>query len=109
MQEINVSFRGIIEMKDEQLYEPIHAILQHVCTKVVDKADYRVHTSEAIQSILLSLPQSQRPRFLKFLQRFSKNSKVSFNLISTRDNLILNFCLVQFATLCTGSVLITAS
>jgi hypothetical protein len=58
----------------------VHALLQHICIRVPDKADYRHSASTAIQTILAELPKDQHGRFIVFADKYVKNQKVNYRL-----------------------------
>lgn len=55
-------------------------MLQHICTRVPPKADYRSHVSTCIYELFCALPPSHAARFLHFLQTLSKNEKSNTRL-----------------------------
>eukprot|EP01117_Protostelium_nocturnum_P014654 TRINITY_DN5598_c0_g2_i4.p1 TRINITY_DN5598_c0_g2~~TRINITY_DN5598_c0_g2_i4.p1 ORF type:complete len:837 (+),score=259.64 TRINITY_DN5598_c0_g2_i4:125-2635(+) len=74
---------------EETLFDGVHALLQHVCMQVPDKAEYRNHAANAVEELYFSFPREERPRFLKFLQRFAKNVKSNLRLFSTEVSFAL--------------------
>jgi hypothetical protein len=76
----------------KELYSSLHALLQHLCARVPEKADYRAYagkilspkdclllstdasssrsTGEALVHIFGLLPNKERPRFINFLTKY---------------------------------------
>ncbi|XP_043937100.1 condensin-2 complex subunit D3 [Protopterus annectens] len=65
------------EMKDRAL--PIlRILLQHICTKVVDKQEYRMHASQALVKLLQKLPSPEYASFIDWLYKYSQNTKIAY-------------------------------
>jgi hypothetical protein len=69
---------NMIEQEDSICIENVHILLQQLCTRVPEKAEYRSSTCDTVLEILIPFPLLERVRFIKFLQRLSKNVKVTF-------------------------------
>lgn len=68
----------------QELYSSLHALLQHLCAKVPEKADYRAYAGEALVHIFGLLPNKERPRFVTFLTKYSRNAKVSYRAFAVQ-------------------------
>ncbi|KAG8434741.1 hypothetical protein GDO86_012914 [Hymenochirus boettgeri] len=69
------------ELKDTVL--PVLVILlQHICAKFPDKADYRVYAAQALVKLMEKLPNKEYAAFLDWLYRYSKNTKISFRVFA---------------------------
>jgi len=68
----------------EQLFTSVHALLQHTCAQVPEKADYRNHACQVVASLFGVLPLTVKPRFLAFLSRYSKNAKAAYRLFAVQ-------------------------
>ncbi|XP_067827123.1 condensin-2 complex subunit D3 [Heptranchias perlo] len=56
----------------------LRILLQHICTKVPDKAEYRTHGAQALVKLLTKLPCVDLAAFLDWLHKYSQNSKMSY-------------------------------
>lgn len=72
----------MIETEDSVCIENVHILLQQLTTRVPEKADYRSYTCDSVLEILIPMSLLERMRFLKFLQRLSKNVKPSSRLLA---------------------------
>eukprot|EP00026_Physarum_polycephalum_P000676 Phypoly_transcript_00677.p1 GENE.Phypoly_transcript_00677~~Phypoly_transcript_00677.p1 ORF type:complete len:1381 (+),score=215.83 Phypoly_transcript_00677:207-4145(+) len=59
----------------DNLIEPIHVFLQHICTRVADRAEYRAETSFGVCELLKGLPLGETTKFITFLSKLSKTAK----------------------------------
>ncbi|EFA77299.1 non-SMC condensin II complex [Heterostelium album PN500] len=85
----SIAFINQLLESNPSTQESILVLLQHICVRVPEKADYRSGTVESITQIISSLPDTQR--FIQFLITFSKNTKSNFRLFSVEVAL----CLLQ--------------
>ena len=77
-----IEFIKKIDKENDKMYEPLHALVQHICMRTPDKADYRNYSVNTIVLITKNWIPTQQTRFFKFLQRFAKNAKSSFRLFA---------------------------
>ncbi|XP_072886251.1 condensin-2 complex subunit D3 isoform X2 [Hemitrygon akajei] len=56
----------------------LRILLQHICAKVPDKAEYRTHGAQAVVKLLTKLPCADYVTFLDWFHRYSQNNKVAY-------------------------------
>ena len=83
-------FRKLCELNDERITKWVHALMQNICTRVPEKADYRSNATKSIMSIYEDLEKQDRVRFLKFLHKYARNAKSSYRLFAVE----LSCCLL---------------
>ncbi|XP_078330914.1 condensin-2 complex subunit D3-L-like isoform X1 [Crassostrea virginica] len=65
-------------MKNEaRSFSSIRTLLQHLCTKVTDRAEYRTKVAQAVVSILHEMPSGPFGKMVEWFYRLSKHSKMS--------------------------------
>ncbi|XP_076054806.1 condensin-2 complex subunit D3-L-like isoform X2 [Oratosquilla oratoria] len=64
----------------EVTYDSVYILVQHLCVRVPDKADFRSKTSQSVVEILKFLPIKLYTRLVKWLFRFSHNEKAGHRL-----------------------------
>ena len=63
------------DLEDEAI-PSLRLLLQHLCVKVPDKAEYRAKTAETVALILTYMPINHRAKFIEWLYKYSRNVKV---------------------------------
>ncbi|KAK3583282.1 hypothetical protein CHS0354_011171 [Potamilus streckersoni] len=56
----------------------VRTLLQHMCTKVPDKAEYRIKVAQAVVTILQDLPADSYGRMVEWFYKLSKHSKLAY-------------------------------
>ncbi|KAM4652059.1 condensin-2 complex subunit D3 [Discoglossus pictus] len=69
------------ELKDTA-FPVLHILLQHICSKFPDKADYRLSAAQALVKLMEKLPNAEYATFIDWLYRYSKNSKISYRVFA---------------------------
>ena len=78
----------MLDLKHDQVFQALHALLQHLSTRVPDKAEQRGYVCDAVVAILETFPPTERARYVKFLERLSKNVKVRLVIYQIVDFLL---------------------
>ncbi|KAE8591973.1 hypothetical protein XENTR_v10018618 [Xenopus tropicalis] len=60
----------------------LNILLQHICVKFPDKADYRVYAAQALVKLMEKLPNAEYAAFIEWLYKYSKNSKISYRVFA---------------------------
>eukprot|EP01119_Soliformovum_irregulare_P025524 TRINITY_DN9493_c0_g1_i1.p1 TRINITY_DN9493_c0_g1~~TRINITY_DN9493_c0_g1_i1.p1 ORF type:complete len:1075 (-),score=286.46 TRINITY_DN9493_c0_g1_i1:69-3293(-) len=81
--------KTLVAQEDQSFWDPIHAFLQHICTDVPEKAEFRTYGCRAVEEVYNCLPSSEHPRFVKFLERSSRNAKSAIRLFSIELSCLL--------------------
>lgn len=66
----------------ESAYDGVYVLVQHLCLRVPDKADFRQKTSQSVVEILRHLPVHQYTRLMKWFFKFSHNEKAGHRLFT---------------------------
>ena len=56
----------------------VRTLLQHMCTKVTDRAEYRTKVAQAIVTIAKQLPDENYCKMIQWLSTLSKHEQVSY-------------------------------
>ncbi|XP_030320546.1 condensin-2 complex subunit D3 isoform X1 [Calypte anna] len=66
----------------EVVFPVLRILLQHICTKVPDKADYRTHAAQAVVNLLNKLPATEFADFIAWLYKYSRNTKTAYRVFA---------------------------
>ncbi|NWS33478.1 CNDD3 protein, partial [Polioptila caerulea] len=66
----------------ETVYPLLRILLQHICVKVPDKADYRTSAAQALVTLLDKLPCAEFASFIAWLYKFSLMKQVSYRVFA---------------------------
>ncbi|XP_059723175.1 condensin-2 complex subunit D3 isoform X2 [Haemorhous mexicanus] len=72
---------SLVDELKEAVYPVLRILLQHICTKVPDKADYRTYAAQALVALLDKLPCAEFAEFIAWLYKYSL-SKVSYRVFA---------------------------
>ncbi|KAM9299270.1 condensin-2 complex subunit D3 [Gastrophryne carolinensis] len=75
-----VSF--VVEQLKEQALPVLWILLQHICAKCPDKSDYRVSAAHSLAKLQESLPNKEYASFINWLQKYSRNPKISYRVFA---------------------------
>ncbi|KAL5006443.1 hypothetical protein ScPMuIL_015249 [Solemya velum] len=67
----------LMEKCGERAHPSVRTLLQHMCTKVPDRTEYRAKVSEAVVTILQCLPAEPYGKMVEWFYRLSRNSKMN--------------------------------
>ncbi|XP_031558321.1 condensin-2 complex subunit D3-like isoform X2 [Actinia tenebrosa] len=62
--------------------DAVRVLIQHLCTKCPDKADYRVLVAKAAVDVLKSLPDKSYSSLMEWITKYSKNAKMSYRVFA---------------------------
>ncbi|NWZ72542.1 CNDD3 protein, partial [Acrocephalus arundinaceus] len=62
---------SLVDELKEAVYPVLRILLQHICSKVPDKADYRTHAAQALVTLLDKLPCAEFAEFIAWLYKYS--------------------------------------
>ncbi|NWU88406.1 CNDD3 protein, partial [Upupa epops] len=60
----------------------VRILLQHICIKVPDKADYRTYGAQALATLLNKLPCAEFADFISWLYKYSHNKKIAYRVFA---------------------------
>lgn len=66
----------LIKRFGEESVNSARILLQHLCSKVPDKAEYRAKTAQSVVEITKFLPVVAYAKIVQWLKVFSRNEKV---------------------------------
>ncbi|XP_067654633.1 condensin-2 complex subunit D3-L-like isoform X2 [Haliotis asinina] len=69
--------RFLIKQADERVISPTMHLLQHLCTKVPDKTEYRTKVAETVASLFKDLPDEAYVKIMEWVKRLSKHQKIN--------------------------------
>ncbi|NXP11351.1 CNDD3 protein, partial [Thinocorus orbignyianus] len=73
---------SVVDELKEVVFPVLRILLQHICTKVPDKADYRTHAAQALVNLLKKLPNTEFADFIAWLYRYSRNTKTAYRVFA---------------------------
>ncbi|XP_042656314.1 condensin-2 complex subunit D3 isoform X2 [Tyto alba] len=73
---------SIIDELKEVVFPVLRILLQHICTKVPDKADYRTYAAQALVNLLNKLPCMEFADFIAWLYKYSRNTKTAYRVFA---------------------------
>ncbi|XP_042329911.1 condensin-2 complex subunit D3 [Sceloporus undulatus] len=73
---------SLTEELKEVAFPVLRILLQHICTKVPDKSEYRTYAAQALTQFLYKLPCGNHADFIAWLYRFSLNNKISYRVFA---------------------------
>ncbi|NXJ68595.1 CNDD3 protein, partial [Rostratula benghalensis] len=73
---------SVVDELKEVVFPVLRILLQHICTKVPDKADYRTHAAQALVDLLRKLPSAEFADFIAWLFKYSRNVKTAYRVFA---------------------------
>ncbi|NWY02539.1 CNDD3 protein, partial [Nothoprocta ornata] len=73
---------SVVEELKEVAFPVLRILLQHICTKVPDKAEYRTYAAQALVNLLNKLPCIEFADFIAWLYKYSHNAKTSYRVFA---------------------------
>ncbi|KAM6295660.1 LOW QUALITY PROTEIN: condensin-2 complex subunit D3 [Aegotheles albertisi] len=73
---------SVVDELKEVVFPVLRILLQHLCTKVPDKADYRTYAAQALVNLLNKLPCREFADFIAWLYKYSRNSKTAYRVFA---------------------------
>ncbi|OXB81270.1 UNVERIFIED_CONTAM: hypothetical protein H355_014314 [Colinus virginianus] len=73
---------SIVEELKEAAFPVLRVLLQHICTKVPDKADYRTYAAQALVNLLNKFPCMEFADFIAWLYKYSLHTKISYRVFA---------------------------
>ncbi|XP_052044738.1 condensin-2 complex subunit D3 [Apodemus sylvaticus] len=67
---------SLVNELQASVFPVLGTLLQHICAKVVDKAEYRTYTAQALVQLLNKLPSEEFATFIAWLYKYSRSSKI---------------------------------
>uniref|UniRef100_A0A8C3SHY0 Condensin-2 complex subunit D3 n=1 Tax=Chelydra serpentina TaxID=8475 RepID=A0A8C3SHY0_CHESE len=73
---------SIVDELKEVAFPVLRILLQHICAKVPDKADYRTYAAQTLMQLLNKLPCAEYADFIAWLYRYSHNTKIPYRVFA---------------------------
>ncbi|XP_005058897.1 PREDICTED: condensin-2 complex subunit D3, partial [Ficedula albicollis] len=73
---------SLVDELKEAIYPVLRVLLQHICAKVPDKAEYRSSAAQALVTLLDKFPCAEFADFIAWLYKFSLNLQVSYRVFA---------------------------
>ncbi|XP_075822590.1 condensin-2 complex subunit D3 isoform X1 [Microtus pennsylvanicus] len=67
---------SLVDELQESVFPVLGTLLQHICAKVVDKAEYRTYAAQSLVQLLNKLPSESYATFVAWLYKYSRSSKI---------------------------------
>ncbi|XP_076432023.1 condensin-2 complex subunit D3 isoform X2 [Peromyscus maniculatus bairdii] len=67
---------SLVDELQEGVFPVLGTLLQHICAKVVDKAEYRTYAAQSLVQLLNKLPSEEYAAFIAWLHKYSRSSKI---------------------------------
>ncbi|XP_052611229.1 condensin-2 complex subunit D3 isoform X2 [Peromyscus californicus insignis] len=67
---------SLVDELQEGVFPVLGILLQHICAKVVDKAEYRTYAAQSLVQLLNKLPSEEYAAFIAWLHKYSRSSKI---------------------------------
>ena len=65
-----------MKSKKEGLESAVRVLVQQLCARVTDRAEYRTLIAEVIVTVMKQLPSALYARLIEWIYRFGRTSKV---------------------------------
>uniref|UniRef100_A0A663LVX1 Condensin-2 complex subunit D3 n=1 Tax=Athene cunicularia TaxID=194338 RepID=A0A663LVX1_ATHCN len=73
---------SLVDELKEVVFPVLRILLQHICAKVPDKADYRTYAAQALVNLLDKIPCTEFADFIAWLYKYSHNSKIAYRVFA---------------------------
>ncbi|KAM6044951.1 condensin-2 complex subunit D3 isoform 2-T3 [Theristicus caerulescens] len=73
---------SVVDELKEVVFPVLRILLQHICTKVPDKAEYRTYAAQALVNLLNKLPCIEFADFIAWLYKYSRNTKIAYRVFA---------------------------
>ncbi|NWU11658.1 CNDD3 protein, partial [Cephalopterus ornatus] len=73
---------SLVDELKEAVFPVLRILLQHICVKVPDKADYRTYAARALVTLLNKLPCVEFAEFISWLYKYSLLNKTSYRVFA---------------------------
>ncbi|XP_063077652.1 condensin-2 complex subunit D3 [Engraulis encrasicolus] len=80
-QAINFICHVVDELK-EAVMPMLYVLVQHICDKMVEKADYRSKGSRAVGQLVMKMPLATRATFIQWLYGYSVKTQVAYRMFA---------------------------
>ncbi|NWH65606.1 CNDD3 protein, partial [Geococcyx californianus] len=73
---------AVVDELKEAVFPVLRILLQHICTKVPDKSDYRTYAAQALVNLLNKVPCTEFADFIAWLYKYSRNTKIAYRVFA---------------------------
>ncbi|XP_008945131.1 PREDICTED: condensin-2 complex subunit D3, partial [Merops nubicus] len=73
---------SLVDELKEVVFPVLRILLQHICTQVPDKAEYRTYAAQALVTLLNKLPCTEFADFITWLYKYSRNTKIAYRVFA---------------------------
>ncbi|XP_065552963.1 condensin-2 complex subunit D3 isoform X2 [Lathamus discolor] len=73
---------SVVDELKEVAFPVLRILLQHICIKVPDKADYRTYAAQALVTLLSKFPNVEFADFIAWLYKYSHNTKIAYRVFA---------------------------
>ena len=102
---VPIAFRHVAERCAESMVLPLRTLVQHVCVKTPDRAEYRGRLAKTVVQMMDLFSDEPYSLMLEWIERFSRNSKVcqSLAMLPFLNQVPLHVLYVTIVTVGKGS------
>ncbi|XP_028931356.1 condensin-2 complex subunit D3 isoform X1 [Ornithorhynchus anatinus] len=73
---------SLVDELKEVVFPVLRILLQHICTKVPDKSEYRTYAAKSLVQLLGKLPCVEYAAFIAWLYRYSFSAKIAYRVFT---------------------------
>ncbi|XP_072467730.1 condensin-2 complex subunit D3 isoform X2 [Notamacropus eugenii] len=73
---------SLVDELKEVVFPVLRILLQHICSKVLDKSEYRTYAAQALAQLLNKLPCLEYAAFIHWLYKYSRSAKISHRVFT---------------------------
>lgn len=65
----------------DKALDNVRTLIQHMCTEVTDRAEYRTKVTQAVVRIAVEMPNESYSKLVRWFHKLSKHSQVFYTVI----------------------------
>ncbi|XP_005378647.1 PREDICTED: condensin-2 complex subunit D3 [Chinchilla lanigera] len=73
---------SLVDELKESIFPVLRILLQHICAKVTDRAEYRTSAAQSLVHLLSKLPCGEYATFISWLYKYSRSSKIAHRVFT---------------------------
>ncbi|XP_023559608.1 condensin-2 complex subunit D3 isoform X2 [Octodon degus] len=73
---------SLVDELKERVFPVLRILLQHICAKVTDRAEYRTSAAQSLVYLLSKLPCGEYATFISWLYKYSRSSKIAHRVFT---------------------------
>ena len=77
-----LKFSHIVDRHGDSVLTPLKALIQHICTKLPDRAEHRNRLATVVSKLLSLFSNQLYSELLEWIYKFSRNTKVGYRVFA---------------------------